>query len=138
MPLTRDKVEKVTKESDEQILRREIQDFNRDIGKHFDVRYSPTTEVRREVRVRCEIDLAGSDTTITQFRQILYSYLYAKSQQDNKGQLYFTVRDGQGILDDRLELLKWLGIEIDEVQRQSERKEVYDRHIQALIEVCNT
>ena len=70
----------MVKETEEQILKREIQGFNRDIGKHFDVRYSPTTEVRREVRVRCEIDLTDTETTISQFRLILYSQLYAKSQ----------------------------------------------------------
>ncbi|MEK7185592.1 MAG: glutamate--tRNA ligase [Patescibacteria group bacterium] len=69
-------------------------------------------------------------------RTALFSYLYAKH---NKGKFILRIEDTdkerskkefeQNILDS----LSWLGIQYDEFYRQSERSEIYKRHLEALV-----
>jgi hypothetical protein len=74
------------------MMRREIQDFNRDIGKHFDVKYSQTKEARREIRVRYHLSSDPSHLALSDLRTILFNYLFAKTADKQKeGQLILTV-----------------------------------------------
>ena len=98
----------MVKQSEEAVLKKEIQDYNRDIGKHFEVRYSPTTEAKKEVRVRSEVSLNSTDFTLSETRLALFNYLFARSQTNSK--IVLSVNDRRGDMAEKLGMLKWLGL----------------------------
>lgn len=69
-------------------------------------------------------------------RTALFNYLYAK-KFNARSILRFedtdTLRSKKEFEQNILDGLAWLGIEFDEIYRQSERTEIYSRHIQSLI-----
>lgn len=58
-----------------------MQDINRDIGKHFDVKYSPTSEAKRDIRLRYHINSGplARPVVMSDLRTYLYNYLFAKT-----------------------------------------------------------
>ena len=74
-------------------FRKDIQDINRDIGKHFDVKYSPTSEARRDIRVRYHLDSGSTSPplVLSDLRTYLYNFLFAKTADHlSPGQLFVT------------------------------------------------
>ena len=73
--------------------RKDIQDINRDIGKHFDVQYSQTTESRRDIRVRYHLNSGPSSPPLflSDLRTYLYNFLFARTADHlSPGHLYVT------------------------------------------------
>jgi hypothetical protein len=70
--------------------------MNRDIGKHFDVKYSVTSESRRDIKVRYHISsgAGASPLVLSDLRTYLYSYLFAKTaDRHSEGTLHITTSD---------------------------------------------
>lgn len=103
----------------EESIKKEIKDYNRDIQKHFDVKYSATSEARRAVRVRYQLKTQDGDFTMTDMRSLLFNYLFAHSElMKGEGRFILQVDDtgdfSQRNLNSQLELIKRLGISWDE------------------------
>ena len=74
-------------------LKQEIADYNRDIGRNFDVKYSPTNEARREVRVRHHMSM--QPLKLSDYRNALYNYVFARSSNDGKGKFVILGRGSE-------------------------------------------
>ena len=88
-----EKAAKLAEIEREKGYRKDVQDINRDIGKHFDVQYSPTSEARRDIRVRYHLNSApGSPAlALSDLRTYLYSYLFSKTADPlSPGTLYIS------------------------------------------------
>ena len=73
--------------------RKDVQDINRDIGKYFDVQYSPTSEVKREIRVRYHLNSGPTapHLVLSDLRTYLYNFLFAKTADHlHQGELYLS------------------------------------------------
>src|ERR1035437_103281 len=71
------------------------------------------------------------------YRTALFAYIFAKQ---NKGKFILRIEDTdkerskKEYEDNIIDSLKWLGLDYDELYRQSERTEIYKKYIQKLID----
>jgi glutamyl-tRNA synthetase len=90
----------------------------------------------QEIRTRIAPSPTG-DLHIGTTRTALFSYLFAKQ---NNGKFIVRIEDTdkerskKKFEDDILEGLKWLGLEEDEMYRQSERTDIYKKYIQQMLD----
>ena len=92
------------------------------------------------MRVRYDMNLHSPDFSLTDIRQVLYNYLYAQSQvfHNTPSKFLLTVNDTTGdkaLIQEKLNMLKWLGITWDETPNASKRTEKYLKFARSLIEV---